>query len=276
MRDVDEPRYVAPPAYAPPELRVAPLNESAFYATSTYPGEQQHVAVEAWGDADGDRDDDPLGFGWSTAPEPGPRRWWRTTSLLVPLCVVVALGVIAAVLVSSERAAPQHTLSLPRSFDSYTRLDILPGSRVATLFAAGTATFRGVGIDDLDSALVGIYGSLDDTKPSMLFIGFRADQSPTIGSGLHAEPAGAIAAQVLDEPGSTISPQPADAGPLGGAIRCATVVLNGALASAGVWADHDTLGIVLIDNASLTANTAQSANRRTATITRAFRSAAEH
>jgi hypothetical protein len=54
------------------------------------------------------------------------------------------------------------------------------------------------------------------------------------------------------------------------------VVLDGALASAGVWADHDTLGIVLLDQSTLTAHSAGASNKHTGVLTRQFRAAAEH
>jgi hypothetical protein len=257
---VAEPRYVPPPAFAPPELRVAPLNEIAVLGGSSYPVPEPQEELLEW-----------------RAPRPdASARRHRLTSVVVSLSVVAALAVIAAVLVSNGTGAKRHTLSLPDSVGAYTRMSTLRGAQVESLFSAGSATFRGVGLDDLDGALVGVYGALDDTQPSMLFIGFRADDSPTIGSGLHGEPAADVAAQVLDQPGSTIAPQSVDAGPLGGAMRCATVVLDGALASVGVWADHDTLGIVLLDDSSLTAHSASASNQHTGVVTRQFRAAAEH
>lgn len=260
-RDVADPRYVPPPAFAPPELRVAPLNEISVLGTSSYPATAEPA---------------PIGFGWHAPQRDVSARRRRVTSVLVAVCVVAALATIATVLVSSVVGSPRHTLSLPDSVGSYTRLNTLAGGQVESLFAAGTATFRGVGLDDLHGALVGVYGALDGTQPSMLFIGFRADDSPTIGPGLHTEAAADVAAQVLDQPGSTIAPQSVDAGPLGGAMRCATVVLDGALASAGVWADHDTLGIVLLDQSTLTAHSAGASNKHTGVLTRQFRAAAEH
>jgi hypothetical protein len=224
---------------------MAPLNEIAVLGSSSYISPAPQLGGLEW-----------------QAPRLDPTaRQRRAVSVVVSVCVLVALAAIAAVLVSNATGDRRHTLSLPDSVGAYTRLNTLSGTQVESLFSAGSATFRGVGLDDLGSALV---------------IGFRADDSPTIGPGLHAEPAGDVATQVLDQPGSTIAPQSVDAGPLGGAMRCATVVLDGALASVGVWADHDTLGIVLLDSSSLTAHSAGASNRRTGVVTRQFRAAAEH
>ncbi len=62
-----------------------------------------------------------------------------------------------------------------------------------------------------------------------------------------------------------------DAGPLGGSLRCGKAHVDGLFASVGVWADSDTLGLVLLFDPSLGPSTEE-----TGAVTRAFRAQAEH
>lgn len=259
---MDEVRYEPPPAFAPPELRDAPLNETAVTGVSSYGRPLDAAASSPFAV--------PLGV---RAP-----RHRRAVTAIVAACVATALVTIGIVLLRAATAPNPRTLSLPLSAGAYTRVQALSGAQVEGLFMAGgpSAAFRGIGADDVNGAIVGLYRPTGTADPSLLFIGFTAASSPTLGAGLHAGPAAAIVQQVIDLPGSTISPQSVNAGPLGGSMRCATVVLDGSLASVGLWADHDTLGIVLIDNSTVNASTATSENARTARITRAFRGVAEH
>jgi hypothetical protein len=266
---VDDPRYVPPPAFAPPQLRVAPLNETAVLGRTSYPagpyaqppGYPAPVAAPnvAW-----------------QPPQRDPSARRRALSVVVSACVIVALATIGIVVSTSSGPYRTHTLHLPQSFDNYTRVTTLQGSQVQSMFTAGAATFAGIGTDDLTDALVAVYADISDSSPSVLFIGFTAKASPTIGPGLRAGPSGSIAEQVLDGAGAATGPQAVDAGPLGGAMRCATVSLGGDAASVGVWADMDTLGIVLIDNTTLSTTGNGPSTQRTGALTRDLRAAAEH
>jgi hypothetical protein len=269
VKGVDDPRYVPPPAFAPPQLRVAPLNETAVLGHTSYPAGPYAP---------------PLGY---PAPGIAPGVTWqrpqqdqsarrRTVSVVVSVCVIVALATIGIVVSTASVSHRAHTLHLPQAFDTYTRVTTLQGSQVQSMFTAGAATFAGIGTDDLTDALVAVYADISDSSPSVLFIGFTAKASPTIGPGLRAGPPGSIAEQVLGGAGAATGPQSVNAGPLGGAMRCATVDLGGDTASVGVWADADTLGIVLIDNSSLTTSGNGPSTQLTSTLTRELRAAAEH
>ncbi len=268
MEGVDDPRYVPPPAFAPPQLRVAPLNETAVLGATSYPNGPYTQ---------------PLSYP-APAAQPGvawqpPRRdasaRRRGLTVVVSACVIVALATIGIALATGAASHQPHTLHLPQAFDNYTRVTTLQGSQVQSMFTAGAATFAGIGSDDLTDALVAVYADISDTAPSVLFIGFTAKASPTIGAGLRAGPSGSIANQVLTGAGASTGPQAVDAGPLGGALRCATVDLGGDAASVGVWADTDTLGIVLIDNSALSAQGSAPSTQRTGMLTRDLRAAAE-
>jgi hypothetical protein len=262
---VDEPGYVPPPAFAPPAQRVAPLNEVAVLGRSSYPPGLYPQPAPAW----------------FPPPPPPPlseahlAKRQRHVSVVVSVAVVAALIAIGAVLISGATARDPRSLSLPRSVDEYTQVSTLTGPQVQHVLAGGSA-FGSLPSTDLDSAKVGVYSALGEPGPSMVFIGFDADESPTLGSQLHHTAADVVAAQVLVGAGAGAGVQHADAGPLGGALQCATIDLSGQSASVGVWADHDTLGIVLIVDSTLTAHGAARSIAHATHVTRDFRAAAEH
>lgn len=259
---MDEPGYVPPPAFAPPAQRVAPLNEVAVLGQSSYPPGPYPQPVPPW---------------FPPAPPPPAlvAKRQRRVSLVVSVAVVAALIAIGAVLVSGATARDPRSLSLPRSVDEYTQVSTLSGAQVQHVFAGGSA-FGGLPSADLDSAKVGVYSAMGEPGPSMVFIGFDADESPTLGSQLHNTASDVVATQVLVGAGAGAGVQHVDAGPLGGALQCATIDLSGQSASVGVWADHDTLGIVLIVDSTLTAHGAARSTAHATKVTRDFRTAAEH
>jgi hypothetical protein len=259
VKYVAEDRYVPPPAFAPPQLRVAPVNETTVLGHSTYP----HPSCAA----------PPAAVWQPVARDRSTRR--RTVTAVVSACVLVALTAIAA-MVAGTAARPSHSLRLPALVGGYNRVTTLSGRQVETMFSTGAAPFAGIGSDDLTDALVGVYADSHDMEPSVLFVGFTADASPTIGAGLRAGPSGTVAEQVLEGAGATTAPQPVEAGPIGGAMRCATMEIAGSAAAVGVWADHDTLGIVVVDETVVSAHRAAMSAQRTGALTREFRAAAEH
>jgi hypothetical protein len=209
-------------------------------------------------------------------PRPTPSheaRRRRGVSVVVSVCVIIALVTISVVLVT-DSGHRTRTLQLPQAFDNYTQATTLHGAQVQSMFSA-TAPFHGIGSGDLDAALIALYTDVSDGAPNVLFIGFTAGASPTLGAGLRAGPPDEVTARVLDGTSAVVTPQPVDAGPLGGAIRCAVVNLDGDDAAAGVWADADTLGIVLIAGVTPTRRSMLS-TQQTASLTRDFRAAAEH
>jgi hypothetical protein len=274
-----DPAYVPPPPFAPPQLRVPPLNETAVLGQTSYPY----------------RPPPPIAYGYVRPPaapttswypvsgwQPGPvdssARRRRRVSVLMAMAVVTALVAICAVLLAGEPGGGNHarSLSLPNSVDGYTRVGTLTGAQVRSIFPAGGGALGSIASDDLTGARVGVYATLDDSGPSMLFIGFTGHDSPSLGAQLRAAPAGTVAEQVLTGAGAAHGATSVDAGPLGGAMRCATVAIDGQDASVGVWADTDTLGIVVlvVDPATSSGTTPTAAS--TGSVTRDFRAKAEH
>jgi hypothetical protein len=268
---VDDSRYVPPPPFAPPPLRVAPLNEAAVLGRTSYPHGPYAQPVTpppaaAWYPASG----------WLPPHLDDSARRRRSLSVLVSLGVIASLVVIGTVLLSGSSTHRARSLSLPESVDNYTKVSTLSGAQVRSMFTAGAGTFGAVPADDLAAARVGIYAELNNTEPSMLFIGFTGQDSPSIGAQLRTGPAGEVAEAILSTAGATSGPQSVDAGPLGGAMRCATVDVDGDAATIAVWADDDTLGIVLIIGSTLTAHTTAPTTAHTSSVTRDFRAKAEH
>jgi hypothetical protein len=261
-RGADGESYVAPPAFAPPAQRVAPLNETAVLGHTNYPN--------------GPYAPPPAPYAVRSPPVQRPRHPRRRASVLISLGVITALITIGTVVFAGPGTRHARSLTLPDTVDHYTRVTTLTGARVRSLFAASGATFGAIGTHDLDRALVGVYANVGDSVPDLLFIGFTAHYSPAIGSQLHARPSGAVAEAVLAGAGATTGAKPVDAGPMGGALRCATVAMDGEDAAVGVWADTDTLGIVLIVQSYLSSNTTVPSTAETGSVTRDFRAAAEH
>jgi hypothetical protein len=194
----------------------------------------------------------------------------RRVTVGIALAAVASLIAIGTTLSSGENARQARSLSLPETVDSYAQVTHLDGRQVETLFASAGGTFTGIASDDLRHAVVGIYANIGASDPNLLFVGFSAADSPRLGARLRAGSPDSLAAAVL---GATPA-QRVDPGPLGGAMRCANINLDGELATVGVWTDQDTLGIVLIVAAPPA--TMPSTPAETASVTRDFRAAAEH
>jgi hypothetical protein len=269
-RSVDPPGYEAPPPFAPPQYRVPPLNETQVFGRSSYP---PSALAPAAGDA---ADWVPMTTGptqWPAfgeeleAPRVRPNYRRRGISIVTVVAVCAALAVIAAVLLAAPARHRPRTLSLPTTVDEYARLSTISGAQLGSLFDGGGG-FAAIPVQDLAAAKVAVYGDRNSTAATMIFIGFTASDSPTIGRRLRHRAAGDVTSDLLDGAGTTSRPIRVDAGPLGGAMTCGSVDLHGQPASAGVWADRDTLGIVLIVGFSPT--------EHTSLVTRDFRSRAEH
>lgn len=256
---MDDPGYTPPPAFAPPALRVAPLNESAVLGATSYPP-GQYAAYEqpAW--------PTPSQPSWEQADRTARN---RSLTVLVSLGVAAALVAVATILLTSATRHDRRSLSLPQSVDEYTKVQELSGIQVQSLFKTGGSFGAQIPLDDLASAVVGLYSEPGHVDPTMLFVGFTAQDSPSIGSQLHTDPADSVTERVLTGAGTT-TPTFVDAGPLGGSMRCARIDVDGVDGAVGVWADQDTLGIVLL----LEPTTPTTG--RTSTVTREFRAASEH
>jgi hypothetical protein len=265
---VDDQRYVPPPAFAPPAQRVAPLNETAVLGRTTYP-HGPYAQPARYAPAV------PTSQGWHRAPAGRPPARSQKWSILISVGVFAAVIAIGVALLAGSGTATIRTLSLPDSVDDYVRVSTLDGSQIRSMFATGGA-FGSIATTDLSRALVGVYTNNNDGEPSLLFIGFTAEDSPSLGPQLHAGPADRVAGEVLAGAAATTTPVHVDAGPFGGAIRCATIALSGELASVGVWADHDTLGIVMVVESFRPGNFSSTSIDRTGELTRDIRNAAEH
>ncbi len=271
--------YEAPAPFAPPSLRGAPLNELSVYGRTTYPASpMQPVAVYP---AIGFAYPPPYppvpaaptgtwtpGQGW--VPQGGVDRTARRRTIAVVTAVVLALLAVIGVLAVSAAGPAQRGLSLPDSAGPYVRLSTVSGSHVSSIFGS-TGTFGSISNADLASAKIAIYGRGAQSAPSALFVGFDAADSPTIGSQLRSEDATQVTEAVLAGAGASANSVPVDAGPFGGSLECSAVHVDGLDATVGVWADSDTLGVVLLFDPTLGPSLPQ-----TGTITRSFRAQAEH
>jgi hypothetical protein len=248
----DEDGYVAPLPFAPPAFRVAPLNETEVLGASTYP-----PAEAAWRPA--------------RAVQPGLSvRTRRRVTVGIALAVVASLIAIGTTLSSGTGSRQGRSLSLPVTVDTYSQVNHLDGAQVSSLFASVGGIFAGIVSDDLRHAVVGIYADVGDSAPNLLFVGFSAADSPALGARMRSRSPDSLAVAVL---GGTPALR-VDPGPLGGAMRCGDINLDGELATVGVWTDQDTLGIVLIVDSPPATMPATPAE--TASVTRDFRAAAEH
>jgi hypothetical protein len=271
---VDQPAdaYVPPAPFAPPALRSAPLNEVAVLGRSTYPGSPMvpmPVAPPptAW----------YPGQGWVPGQPPGRRAAEasaRRRTVVTVVAVATALVVLVTALTVANPGASRHSVSLPTNAGDYVKLSTVTGSRIQTIFGS-SGTFSTFATNDLVHAKVGIYGHSAASSPTVLFLGFNASDSPAIGRQLRTEDAAQVTEQVLAGAGagagSNALPVSVSAGPLGGSIRCSPVHVGGLDAEVGVWADSDTLGIVLLFDPALSPSPVE-----TGGITRMFRSVAEH
>lgn len=276
MEVVDEPEhsYQPPPPYAPPSGRTAPLNELQMLGRTTYPQQYPYSAPlpayptpnpyppVAWHPAN----QWPAGGEWQTARH--VRAASRRRSRLVAGAVVATLFVIVGTLLIGQSRASRRSLSVPDSAAGYSRISSVTSGQLQSMFGS-TGTLGGLSPEDLQHAKVGVYGHNSATLPSMVFVGFDA-ASPTISRQLGSEDSAQVTSDVLASAGSTLTPVEVDAGPLGGSIKCGTVEMDGVEASVGVWADADTLGIVLLFDPTLSPS-----RQQTGDVTRSFRNAAE-
>lgn len=281
--DGGQPGYRPPPPFAPPALRPAPLNEWQVLGGTTYGPAFAPAYPPSYPPPYPPQPGAPAPAGWlppvaPPVPSPQPAAGHRTgstvrrrrTVAVVSTVTVALVAVVAALLVGANGSHPAHTLSLPQSAGGYVKLTTISGSRLTTILGSG-GTFGSIPDDDIAHAKVGLYGHSAQSAPTLLFIGFAASSSPTIGSELHREPANQVTADVLDGAGAGSAALTEDAGPLGGSLRCSAVRVDGLDASVGVWADADTLGLVILFDPMASPTAAQ-----TGGVTRAFRAGAEH
>jgi hypothetical protein len=265
------PDYEPVPPFAPPAQRTAPLNELEVLGRSSYgPAEQPSVPWQpspyppvAWHPAHRY----PAGGDWQHSSRLRSSR--RRTVAIVAATVVALIGIVGALLIGNV-AHTTRSLSLPRTAGDYTRLTTISGTHLRSMFGAGSA-FSAIPPDDLDAAKVAVYGRGPQQTPSLLFVGFVAADSPNIGRQLRSEDSAQVTSDVLLGAGASLAPLPVDAGPLGGSLECSSVDVDGLSASVGVWADSDTLGMILLFDPSLTPSREQ-----TGDVTRSFRASAEH
>jgi len=267
---VDHP-YEPPEPFAPPALRTAPLNELLVTGRSTYPASP--MVPQSYGPPAYPPQPTPTawypGSGW--APQPArTRRSARRTTIAVVTAVAVALLAIVTTLVISDAGPTRHTLSLPDTAGDYVKLSTVSGSHISTIFGSN-GTFGSISASDLAKAKVGVYARSSQSAPSALFVGFSASDSPTIGRQLRSESPDQVTQDVLTGAGASLGALSVDTGPLGGSMRCSTVEVDGLSASVGVWADADTLGMVLLFDPAVRPSPEQ-----TGEVTRSFRSEAEH
>lgn len=260
--------YEPPAPFAPPAFRSAPLNEWAVYGQSTYPQSPMLPAPAAPPLPPAPPGQWQPGGGWMPAGRRARDAARRRTIAVVATVSLALVAVIGALAIGRAGPTP-HSLSLPETAGSYVRLSALSGDHIRSIFGS-TGAFGALPSTDLVKARIGIYGRGNQTSPTALFVGFSATDSPDIGRQLHAETSAQVTSDVLTSAGAPPGSE-VDAGPLGGSLRCGNAHIGGLFASVGVWADGDTLGLVLLFDPSLAPSTAQ-----TAAVTREFRAQAEH
>lgn len=242
----DVPAYEPPPSFAPPALRTAALNEREVLGQTTYPPGAQPVWPEAWRQpAPQQAWPEASSTDWSPAAARGRHRPRRRSVLIGSLVVAALVALTAALTVGNAPSRPPHAIALPYTVAEYTEQHEIGGSELMTMIGAGMFGSSLVA-SDLRHAKVAIYSSATPTEPGFVFLGFDADQSPTLGAELHRRAPDQVTRQVLDGAGLAVGQERFSPGPLGGALRCAAVGLPGESVSVGVWADHDTLGMLVL------------------------------
>lgn len=200
------------------------------------------------------------------SPEPNVRR--QTAVVVVTLAA--ALLAVIGVLVIGHPGRSGRTLSLPATAGNYVRISTVNGAHIGSIVGSN-GTFGSIPTSDVLKARIGLYGPTPSSPPTALFIGFAGSDSPTIGRQLRSENASQVTADVLAGAHASPSSVAVDAGPLGGSLRCSALAVAGLTAEVGVWADSDTLGLVLLFDPAMSASLAQ-----TGGVTREFRASAEH
>ena len=193
-------------------------------------------------------------FGQFGPGQPGyaaPKKGWTKTriSLLVVL-VVIVLGTLSAVLTNTGSSGTDHTIAAPATSGAYTQISDSSQAASneeiqATLSAKYGASAKVTTAEYADSS----------SQPAFIFIGIQAPQ-------LHDTKPLTSANTLLSGTGVT-NITTADAGKLGGVLRCGTQASTTICA----WADHNTLGY--LEFLSLSGSAAS-------TEAVAFRADAEH
>lgn len=232
--------YEPPPAFAPPVLRTAPLNERELLGRTTYP----NGPYASWSP--------PVYPQAVSVPSARVRsRPRRRLTITVVACVAVAvLGVGVALGLSSGSGRASRSISLPDTVASFDRS--LDYTQQQLLTVLGNGVLADVATpQDVRNAKAGVYRNTSpglptgSVVPAVVFLGFDADLSPGIGRRLHNLAPSQVTSQVLLGAGGGAFQITWAPGPLGGSIRCGDVQIFGQTASIGIWADHDTLGMVL-------------------------------
>ncbi len=270
------PPYEPPQPFAPPSLRTAPLNEYFVLGHTTYPTSPMQPVV-------------PMPTMQPVAPMPTMQpiapmgtmppvpvvhqhvdRNTRRRTIGVVAVVVLALAAVIAALTAGAAGPTRRSLSLPDTAGEYVRVSTVSGAHINSIFG-NNGTFGSIPHSDLVNAKIAIYARGTQSPPTALFVGFDAADSPAIGRQLHNENAAEVTTQVLAGAGAVINSLTVDSGPLGGSLRCSAVHFGGVDATVGVWADADTLGVVLLFDPTLGPSLSE-----TGAVTRTFRAQAEH
>jgi hypothetical protein len=268
--------YEPPAPFAPPALRGAPLNELAMLGRTTYPVSPMQPVVYpppgyqyvppapvpphsgAWAP----------GAGW--VPHRSTDRATRRRTIAVVAAVLLALLTVVGVLGVSAAGPNERSLSLPDTAGQYVRVSTLDGSHISSIIGSG-GTFGSIPNSDLAKAKIALYSRGAQSAPSALFVGFDAADSPTIGGQLRSENAAQVTDDVLSGAGASVNSVAVATGPLGGSLKCSAVRVDGLDTTVGVWADSDTLGVVLLFDPTHGTSLPQ-----TGAVTRAFRAQSEN
>ncbi|MGH8962125.1 MAG: hypothetical protein ACRDWT_13220 [Jatrophihabitantaceae bacterium] len=239
--------YQPPPAFGPPESRIGPLRPDEAIALL---GQQQAPGYAA---------PEPR------ALPPVPRA--RLVAAGVLAIALVAAGIIALVgVLGSNTDRSRRTISLPDMAGNYQLIRSIDGQSIEAMLGSQLGSLGPIQ-GALDSAKVGVYGLGPNAGPTIVFLGFSAADSASIRQLLASAGSDAVVTEVMSGAGASV-PRAIGPGQLGGALQCSQAIKNGTSFTPCVWADNDTLamvlqiGIVDVDDAGA--------------VTLQFRSAAEH
>jgi hypothetical protein len=175
----------------------------------------------------------------------------------------------------SEEKTAGRSVSLPASFDSYTKVSSLDTDSLKTQIA-GQLSALGAGASAADNAKVGAY-SASGAVPQVIFLGFRVQDVPKLESQLKDIGTAAAVKQFTDGVSKGVTGQggqssggakPYEPGKLGGAMRCQQASLAEKSVGLCTWGDRSYFSLTLvIDSPSVNS---------TATVTRDLRTASEH
>ncbi|MEV5751363.1 hypothetical protein AB0L00_26375 [Actinoallomurus sp. NPDC052308] len=144
---------------------------------------------------------------------------------------------------SSHPAGAQHMITVPGSFDDYTRMTGADADRVIQTIRNAQAQQNSVYAAKMK---IGVYQRRGDARQRLAFLGLAAGDHPTIAQELRTNPPSfevdsALAAMPLS------GPKDYPPGPLGGVLRCAPGSHGGAGCA---WGDGSTVGVVASSIAS--------------------------